>query len=189
MSIYSRRGDTGTTGLGDGSRTTKASPRIEAIGSIDELAAAIAFARAASPPEPLGEVLTFVQHRLANCAALLAFPEPRNEDGGPALTKADIEWAENTIDTLTETTGEFRQFVIASDGEAAARLNLARTAARRAERRAVALDGAEEVSPLVLAFLNRLSDLLYAAASFADAKEYRPVEVWDPKAEPPRIQE
>lgn len=188
MSIYSRRGDAGTTGLGDGSRTSKASSRIEAIGSLDELAASIAFARAVSLPEPLGEVLTFVQHRLANCAAILAFPTPRALDANStSIAGSDIEWLEHVIDTLTETTGEFRQFVIASDGELSARLNLARTTARRAERSIVALADAEGVDQAVLAFVNRLSDLLYASASFADSKEYRPVEAWDADAQPPRL--
>lgn len=187
MTLYTGRGDGGETGLVGGSRLSKASARIEACGTVDEAAASIAFARAAVSDDLLGRMLIFVQHRLANCASVLATPEADSTDAQPHVSAADVSWLEQAVDHLTEKTGEFRQFVIASDGETSSRLNVARTVVRRAERKTVALAEKEPVDGNVLAFMNRLSDLLYAASAYVDAEEYRPQQVWNPQAESPEL--
>ena len=182
MGIYTRRGDDGRTGLADGSRVSKASPRVEALGAIDEAASAIGFAREALAPGPIESSLRFAQHRLFNCSSALA--DPRHPAG--AVSEADVSAVESAIDGMAAAPDEWRGFIVASGGEAATRLHLARTVVRRAERRIVALDEQEPVDPAVVAFVNRLSDLIFAAASAAMARDARVAELWDRDAERPK---
>jgi cob(I)alamin adenosyltransferase len=181
MGIYTRRGDAGETGLADGSRTSKASVRVEAYGSVDEAAAAVGFARQAVTDPMLQETLRFAQQRLFNCSS--AMSNPSSSDA--AVSEADIAFLEAAIDQLSEASGGWRGFVLASGGEAATRLHLARTVTRRAERRADALAAEAAVDAQALAFLNRLSDLLFAAARAAAATDGIEEDLWDRDAEAP----
>lgn len=181
MGIYTRRGDAGETGLADGTRASKASARVEAYGSIDEAGAAIGFARQAVTDATLQATLRFAQQRLFNCSAALA--DPSSEEA--PVSDADVCFLEAAIDLLGEADGAWRGFVLASGGEASTRLHLARTITRRVERRAVALAAEAAVDPNALAFLNRLSDLLFAAARAAAAADGDDEDLWDRAAEPP----
>jgi cob(I)alamin adenosyltransferase len=184
MGIYTRRGDGGEAGLGDGSRTSKASQRIDALGALDEAGAAIGLARQVVSDASLDEVLLFVEQRVFNCAAALATPTPT--DATPTISRADVAFLEAAIDHFADT-GEWRGFVLASGGEAAARLHFARTLVRQAERRIVTLAESEDVTAEILAFTNRLSDLLFTAARAVARLANATEDFWDRDAQPPTL--
>jgi cob(I)alamin adenosyltransferase len=155
--IYTRTGDDGTTSLPGGSRVPKTDPLIEAFGALDEANSHIGLARLDVLDSELDTVLGFVQQRLFNCAAAL---------GGAAVgvDAEDVASLERSIDRYTARVGAFDGFVLPGADESAARLHVARTVLRRAERAVVAAGTAD---PHVLAFLNRAGDLLYVAARFS----------------------
>jgi len=177
MSIYTRAGDMGTTSLADGTPASKADPRIEAIGTLDEANSAIGLARAAVDDASLDDVLTFLQQRLMNCSAILATPAPAED--APTVSDGDIEALESAVDRLMERVGPLRGFVLPAGDEATARLHVARTVLRRGERRVVELHALEPVAPHVLRLLNRGSDVLYAAARYATAASGSAEETWN----------
>lgn len=173
--IYTRRGDSGETSLVGGARVPKNSERVEAYGTVDEANSAVGLARAAITTDAFGAspddidldgILGFVQHRLFNCSSRLATPPGAESERTPAVTPDDVTRLEAAIDALTAATGELDHFVLPGGCEAAARLHVARTVVRRAERRILDLDAHEPVDDHVLAFVNRLSDLLFAAARY-----------------------
>lgn len=167
MRIYTRTGDQGETGLFGGPRVRKDVPRIEAYGTVDELNAVLGLSRAAGPPPEIDAVLLRVQHELFVLGAELASPQagraaiPTTEPGHVAALEADIDRFEAALAPLKE-------FILPAGSPAAAHLHVARTVCRRAERRVVALAAAEPISPTVLQYLNRLSDLLFVLARAAN---------------------
>jgi cob(I)alamin adenosyltransferase len=176
VKIYTRKGDDGTTGLWYGGRVPKFGGRPEAYGSIDEAAAALGSARAAAEQD--GELyrdILRVQNELFVAGAELATaPEAadRLEDGVSKVTPDLVERLESDIDRYMERVELPPKFVIPGGTELSARLDVARTAVRRAERRVAALQLAGELAdPVVLTYLNRLSDALFAMARFADEPE------------------
>jgi len=183
MTIYTRRGDSGDTGLANGSRVSKASAQIEALGALDEAGAAIGFARQSVADPAIAATLLFAQQRLFNCGAIIASEYTAVGPEAPAVTAADVAVLEAAIDRL-EVGAEWRGFTIASGGEAATRLHLARTVTRRAERRLVALAATAHMLSDILAFVNRLSDLLFTAARAAAIADGTPEDRWDPLATP-----
>jgi cob(I)alamin adenosyltransferase len=157
--IYTRTGDDGSTGLGDGTRTAKESLRVEAYGTVDEANSCVGLVLAvAGVPEPVRECLTEVQHDLFNVGAELCIP------GHRVVTDADVARLEALLDGFNEPLPALKEFILPGGGPAAAACHLARTVARRAERRACALARAESVAPELLRYLNRLSDLLFVLA-------------------------
>ena len=157
--IYTRTGDDGTTGLGDGSRVRKDSLRVEAYGTVDELNSAIGVLLAvAELPEGLSACLTEVQHELFDMGGELCIP------GHTAITAALVTRLENALDGFNDTLPPLKEFILPGGGAAAAACHLARAIARRAERRVWTLAAAEAVSPEVTNYLNRLSDLLFVMA-------------------------
>lgn len=177
--IYTRRGDDGTTSMGDGSRVRKDDTIVDVIGTIDEANCAIGLARPLVSDSALDDMLEFLQQRLFNCGARLA-------TAGKAdvvhISAEDVTVLEREIDRLSEVIGGFASFVLPGCDELSARLHYARAVMRRAERLAVRYSGAAAVDPELLAFLNRASDLLYAAARYTGAgNECR----WKADAEPP----
>lgn len=154
--IYTRTGDDGTTGLADGSRVSKHSLRVEAYGTIDELNATIGLVLAAAVPGPVGSSLTRIQHELFNLGGELAMP-------GTTLVKAAaVDRLEQELDAFNAALPPLKEFILPGGGQAAAACHLARTVARRAERRLAALADEETgISPEALRYLNRLSDLLF----------------------------
>jgi cob(I)alamin adenosyltransferase len=157
--IYTRTGDDGTTGLGDGSRVPKDSARVEAYGTTDELNSVIGVLLAVPGlPAEVTACLTEVQHELFDLGGELCIP------GHRIITAAQVTRLEHSLDGFNEQLPPLKEFILPGGGPAAAACHLARTVARRAERRAWTLARAEAVSPEVLKYLNRLSDLLFVLA-------------------------
>ncbi len=175
--IYTRTGDTGQTSIVGGTRVPKNSPRVEAYGSVDEANSCVGLARAALEVAAeedlrLDVILDFVQHRLFDCSSLLATPASVRAEraDGPAIVPGDIERLEAWIDELADAVGEIDHFVLPGGCEEACRLHVARTVVRRAERRIhdLAAEQPGEVDQQVLKFVNRLSDLLFTMARYAN---------------------
>jgi cob(I)alamin adenosyltransferase len=167
MKIYTKTGDDGTTGLYGGRRVSKADLRVDAYGSVDETNAGVGFARAAGLPAPVEAVLARVQAHLFQLGASLATP-PERASAAPPVSDADIGGLETAIDALEAGLEPLKTFVLPGGTEGAARLHLARTVCRRAERLVVALAGREQVDGSVVRYLNRLSDLLFVQARAAN---------------------
>jgi cob(I)alamin adenosyltransferase len=165
--IYTRSGDDGSTSIVGGARVSKSDLRIAFYGALDEANCAVGFARVRILDSGLDSALEFLQHRLFNCAACALSGKPAPD--GPRVDAADVAVLENTIDHYAARTGGFDGFKLPGCDEASARLHLARTAVRRAEREAVRVSASEPVDPQVVAFLNRASDLLYVAARWMGA--------------------
>jgi cob(I)alamin adenosyltransferase len=157
--IYTRTGDQGTTGLGDGTRVAKTHARIEAYGAVDEANSAIGMILAvAGLPSDVIETLTRIQHELFDLGGELAVP------GYRAMQAAHIAWLEQELDRLNEPLQPLKEFILPGGGPAASVCHLARAIARRAERRVWLLSQTETVAPEVPQYLNRLSDLLFVIA-------------------------
>jgi cob(I)alamin adenosyltransferase len=156
--IYTRTGDDGTTGLGDGSRVAKDSARVAAYGTVDEANSTLGLLLACEVPDDIRELLTAVQHQLFDLGGELCIP------GHAAIHDADIERLENHLDRYNDPLPPLRDFILPGGGEAAARCHVARTVVRRAEREAVTLSRHEAVRPQAIRYLNRLSDLLFVLA-------------------------
>lgn len=157
--IYTRTGDDGTTGLGDGTRVAKDSLRVEAYGTVDEANSCIGVVLAcASVPADIAEILEQVQHDLFELGGELCIP------GHEAVAGAFIARLEAQLDALNATLPTLDDFILPGGGQAAAACHVARTVVRRAERRVMALARAENVRPEVHRYLNRLSDLLFVVA-------------------------
>ncbi len=157
--IYTRTGDDGTTGLGDGSRTSKDSARVEAYGTVDEANSAIGVVLAMpAVPDNVRECLLEVQHDLFELGGELCIP------GHSAVKQEFIDRLESDLDRFNEDLPALKEFILPGGSQAAAACHLARTIARRAERRVATLASEEDVRPEVGRYLNRLSDLLFVLA-------------------------
>ena len=187
--IYTRTGDDGTTGLASGARVSKSSLRVEAYGAVDEANAALGLAVVAAQREEgepaLADTLRSIQHDLFDVGADLATPIAEGEEPGAALriTAAQTERLEGLIDRFNADLAPLTSFVLPGGSEVAARLHLARTSTRRAERLVVALLQAEPdaTSPEALRYLNRLSDLLFVLSRVANDQGRADV-LWKPGA-------
>ena len=172
MKIYTRKGDDGTTGLWYGGRVGKASARPEAYGSVDEAASALGLCRAAAERggELYDDILRIERELFVAGAELATAPEAsdRLEPGVSKVTAEMVERLESDIDRYMERVDLPPKFVIPGGTELSARLDVARSALRRAERRVTELD---DLDPTLLAYLNRASDALFAMARFADEPE------------------
>lgn len=170
--IYTRTGDDGTTGLVDGSRCPKHSARIAAMGLVDEANSAIGLAVCALQGEAERALLTRVQNDLFDLGADLATPSV-DGDFTPSemvlrIVPSQPEWIETQIDALNERLEPLTSFVLPGGSEAAARVHVARATTRAAERAMVALADEDAVNPAALAYINRLSDLLFVLARVAN---------------------
>jgi cob(I)alamin adenosyltransferase len=168
--IYTRTGDRGRTGLLDSARVPKDHPRVAAYGDVDELAAVLGVVRAEGPGGELGALLGQVQRDLFALGAQLADPKARigARKAKAALSPALVERLERAIDARDESLPPLTSFILPGGSRAGALLHLARTVCRRAERAAVGLARRHDVDPLVLVYLNRLSDLLFVLARDAN---------------------
>lgn len=178
--IYTRAGDGGETSLGSGQRVPKAAARVEAYGAVDELNACLGLVLAAALGEEAGSCLSRIQNELFDVGADLAVPLEDEHRERLRLSDQQVARLEQECDRLNAGLEPLRSFVLPGGSEAAARLHLARTVCRRAERRVAALAAAEPVSPTVLAYLNRLSDLLFLLARVENAGGVEPL--WKPGA-------
>ena len=156
--IYTRTGDDGTTGLGDGTRVGKDSARVNAYGTVDEANSSIGVVLAAQVPDDIRALLTTVQHQLFDLGGELCIP------GHAAISAEDVDALERQLDQYNEALPPLKDFILPAGGEAAARCHLARTIVRRAERETVTLARHDTVRPEAIRYLNRLSDLLFVLA-------------------------
>ena len=156
--IYTKTGDDGTTGLGDGSRVAKDSARVIAYGTVDEANSCIGLLLAATLPDDVREVLVRIQHQLFDLGGELCIP------GHAAIFDADVEALEARLDHYNDDLPALKDFILPGGGEAAARCHIARTVVRRAERDSVTLSRPDAVRPQAIRYLNRLSDLLFVLA-------------------------
>jgi cob(I)alamin adenosyltransferase len=176
--IYTRAGDTGETSLGDGSRVSKLDCRIAAFGTVDELNSHLGLALAAELPDQLRPVLERVQNELFDVGADLSVPYGVG-DGRLRVSQSQVDALEAECDRFNAELPQLKSFVLPGGVEAAARLHVARAVCRRAEREVLEASGDVELNPLVLVYLNRLSDLLFILARFANSGREP---VWKPGA-------
>ena len=178
--IYTRTGDDGTTGLGDGSRVAKDGSRVEAYGCVDEANSAIGVVLAVPGiPGEVAGLLTRVQHELFDLGGELAVP------GYRAITQEQVDALEQQLDKFNEPLPPLKEFILPGGGPAAAACHLARSITRRAERCAWALAQQDTVAPEVTQYLNRLSDLLFVVARVLARHENGQEVLWKRTPPPP----
>ena len=166
--IYTRTGDDGSTGLGDGARVAKESLRVEAYGSVDETNSAIGIARLDAQGD-FDAMLARIQNDLFDLGADLSAPEDgRKSEGRLRIVPAQVERLEREIDAMNEKLAPLTSFVLPGGSALAAHLHLARTIARRAEAAVVELAAQETINPAALHYANRLSDHLFVMARAAN---------------------
>ena len=189
--IYTRAGDSGSTGLVGGERVSKRDPRIEAYGTVDELSSAIGVART-QVPELAGESLQldrwleWTQNVLFDLGAELATPVAKRWDQMPLASAAQVAALERAIDEAEAELEPLNAFILPGGSPAGAALHFARTVCRRAERLTIALrESNPDVSGITIQLLNRLSDALFVWARWVNLKTHAPERVWSAKAEPP----
>ncbi len=174
--IYTRTGDEGSTGLGDGSRVPKEDARVEAYGTVDEANSCIGVILAVPGlPDAVRRTLTEVQHDLFDLGGELCIPTHR------AISQAYIDRLESRLDSFNDALPPLKDFILPGGGPAAAACHVARTVCRRAERRTWSLARVESVSPEALKYLNRLSDLLFVIARVLARHENGAETIWDRK--------
>jgi len=172
--IYTRTGDKGDTGLGDGSRVDKDHIRVEAFGTVDELNSIIGMILAHDIAEEIKNCLNKVQHHLFDLGGELCIP------GHIALDEKYISYLETTLDNFNEDLPMLKEFILPAGGKATSTCHLARTVCRRAERRVVTLAKDENISPFSISYLNRLSDLLFVIARVLARNENGSEVLWQP---------
>lgn len=175
--IYTRTGDSGSAGLVDGSRVSKSSARMAAIGEVDEANAAVGGAIAALGGGDVAYRLLRVQNELFDLGADLA--TPGDVEGALRIIASQVARLEVEIDEMNEILDPLTSFILPGGSPGVAALHLARTVVRRAERAAVALTESETLNPQLLAYLNRLSDHLFVAARFVASREGGDI-LWQP---------
>lgn len=156
--IYTRTGDKGETGLGDGSRVAKDSIRVEAFGTVDELNSIIGMILAHNLPKDIRPWLENIQHDLFDLGGEFSIP------GYETIQNSDVSRLETRLDELNADLPALKEFILPAGGAATSHCHLARSVCRRAERRATTLARNEDLNPAALAYLNRLSDLLFVIA-------------------------
>jgi cob(I)alamin adenosyltransferase len=171
VKIYTKTGDAGETSLFDNSRVSKADARVDAYGEVDELNATLGAVRAAGLDDDLAGAIEAIQKELFAVGARLADPSKRiaGRVRKAAVQKSDVERLEQIIDRLEHELVPLRRFILPGGALPGALLHLSRTICRRAERRVVAL-GPNAVEPIVIVYLNRLSDLLFVMARAANRR-------------------
>ena len=179
MRIYTKTGDSGETSLFDQTRVPKSHPRVEAYGDVDELNACLGAARAAGADPDLDGALETIQRQLFAVGARLADPAAKIAARVEKATvqAADVERLEKWIDSFEQALPPLRKFILPGGSVCGAWLHLSRTVCRRAERRVVGL-GEAAVEPIVVVYLNRLSDLLFVMARTASHRQGSPEAEW-----------
>jgi len=170
--IYTRPGDAGTTGLADGSRVTKDAPRIEAIGAVDELNSVLGALLAEKLPDAVRACLDNVQNDLFDLGGELSVP------GHAIMSEPHVERLERALDGFNKALPPLEDFILPAGSRPAALAHVARTVCRRAERRLVSLSRKQKVAPALLAYVNRLSDLLFVLARGLNRVAGRPDVLW-----------
>ncbi|HVK78339.1 MAG TPA: cob(I)yrinic acid a,c-diamide adenosyltransferase [Kofleriaceae bacterium] len=182
--VYTKGGDRGQTSLIGGERVSKASPRIEAYGTVDEVNATLGLVRTALETSAAGDhlipIIHRVQNELFNLGAELATPDPERRAKLPRVEQRHIDGLEADIDPLNDELPPLKSFVLPGGGAASATFHLARTVTRRAERLIVALSEHEDLGELPVVYLNRLSDALFVFGRWAALKDGRAEPLWEP---------
>lgn len=178
MKIYTRTGDTGETGLLGGVRVKKHDLRIEAYGTVDELNAVLGVVRAAQPSQRVDQILEHIQNELFGVGAELATPTSKGAHSG-RIEESHVERLEEMIDLCEAELPPLKNFILPGGCPTAAQLHFARTVCRRAERLVVELSETGPVSPQIIVYLNRLSDLLFVLARFDNARAGVPDVKWN----------
>ncbi|NUN68740.1 MAG: cob(I)yrinic acid a,c-diamide adenosyltransferase [Bacteroidetes bacterium] len=171
MKIYTKTGDKGETALFGGERVPKDAQRIEAYGSVDELNCELGVIRAAKPHPSIDRILAKIQHQLFELGADLATPIAHQSPFIPRIKRRHAVLLERTIDALEKELQPLKTFILPGGSPTAAHLHLARTVCRRAERNVVRLSRNEDIGDAVIVYLNRLSDLLFVMARYANHKD------------------
>lgn len=174
--VYTKAGDSGQTSLVGGSRVSKSSSRVDAYGDVDELSSLIGLARTMPQDEEVDDVLGKIQNDLFTLGADLASP---SEIEVPRIDDSFIAKLEELADRFLSELEPLKEFILPGGSQAGATLHLARTVARRAERRAVALSETEQVNPQTIVYLNRLSDLLFILARAVNRRAGVPEKMTD----------
>lgn len=173
--ITTRTGDKGTTGLGDGTRVEKDSPRIEAIGAIDELNSWIGFLLAETLPDNVRSCLTVIQHNLFDLGGGLSIP------GREGISEQQLAIIDNQVEDFNRNLPSLKEFILPGGSRAASISHIARCVCRRAERRIVTLASIDETVPkLVIPYINRLSDLLFILSRVLNKENGCPDVLWQP---------
>ncbi len=171
MKIYTKTGDKGKTSLFGGGRVAKDGQRIEAYGSVDELNSRIGLVRALYPPADIDQVLATIQNDLFVLGADLATPKPKQRTSIDTIESRHVEHLERTIDRFEGSLPALKEFILPGGSRLAAELHVARTVCRRAERRIVNLLRKGEIGTTPFVYMNRLSDLLFVMARYANKLE------------------
>jgi cob(I)alamin adenosyltransferase len=189
MKIYTRTGDKGLTGLGNGKRVNKASLRMAAMGDVDELNAVLGLCRAENDSRFLNKILLQIQRELFSLGAELAIfndiggsGEPRKKASSTAkwqrVNSTSVKQLEKWIDEIEAKLPQLKNFILPSGCDVAAFMHLARTVCRRAERSIIALQKKENINKEIIPYINRMSDLLFVMARYANKKEKIADEKW-----------
>jgi cob(I)alamin adenosyltransferase len=176
--IYTRTGDTGTTGLGDGSRVPKDSARIGAIGTVDELNSALGVLLAENVPADIEDLLTQIQHELFDLGGELSIP------GHVAIGEQHVTRLESNLDAFNADLPPLKEFILPGGSRAASLAHVARTICRRAERCLVALGQTEQLPAIPQRYLNRLSDLLFVLCRVLNRRANRDDVYWQKNRNP-----
>ena len=176
--IYTRTGDKGDTGLGDGTRVAKDSLRVTAYGTTDELNSVIGMVLAQSQSADVNRVLSEVQHHLFDLGGELCIP------GHVAIGEQHVGWLERQLDRFNENLPALKEFILPGGGISAGHCHLARTVCRRAERCVISLGAEEELPPQSIVYLNRLSDLLFVLARYLAREEGAGEVLWQSNRPP-----
>lgn len=181
--IYTRKGDDGTTALGSKLRVPKDDLRVSAYGTIDELNSLIGLALSYGLDEKLADVLPGIQNTLFHLGSDLAFPaEDKEAWKVPRIAERHIDELEDLIDELNEIVGPLQNFILPGGSPGAAVLQVARAVCRRAERSIVTLSREQEINPLNLNYINRLSDALFVMGRYENKQKGIDDPLWDSRA-------
>ena len=184
--VYTRGGDQGQTSLIGGDRVSKASPRLECYGTVDELNATLGLVGEALNGSAAGAhllpIIRRVQNELFNLGAELAAQDAATRGKLPRIEQRHIDQLERDIDGVNDDLPELKSFVLPGGGWASAYFHLARTVCRRCERLVVALAATEDTGPLAVQYLNRLSDALFVWGRWSALKDGKPEPLWDSRA-------
>ena len=170
--IYTRTGDDGTTGLGDGQRVRKDDLRVEAFGTVDEVNSLMGMIAAQKPPADMLALIEDIQHKLFDLGGELCIP------GSTVITAEDVTALEASLDTLNEHLPALKEFVLPGGNAAASVCHVARTVCRRAERRVISLAEQDTINEHAARYLNRLSDLLFVMARTLNIRANNPEVLW-----------
>ncbi len=181
--VYTRTGDDGTTGLGGGQRVSKSSRRISAYGAVDELNSVLGIAIASGLEASISDELTRIQNELFHLGSdLCILEEDKQAMPVPVIEQRHVDALESSMDQRSEELSPLENFILPGGSNGTAQLHLARTVCRRAERQLVSLAGEEEVNPVTIEYLNRLSDALFVMARYENLQRGVPDVLWDSRA-------